>query len=130
MYRHCRARSFVEWDRLGKLRYEEKALDRYELQFPFLDSSSFKHPDGHRNAIVIHRLKDKLGDRSNASSEAELRGAWARLLGEEGRGIAVILRMVQYTRMNTALGSVGIAHQSVTQALHYTSQRQAFGKAM
>jgi putative acyl-CoA dehydrogenase len=88
------------------------------------------HPDGHRNAIVIHRLKDKLGDRSNASSEAELRGAWARLLGEEGRGIAVILRMVQYTRMNTALGSVGIVHQSVIQALHYTSQRQAFGKAV
>jgi len=87
-------------------------------------------PDGTRNAILLHRLKDKLGDRSNASAEAELRGAWGQLLGEEGRGIATILRMVQYTRMNTALGSVGIVHQSLTQALHYTRQRQAFGKAI
>ncbi|HKU95456.1 MAG TPA: acyl-CoA dehydrogenase family protein, partial [Vineibacter sp.] len=87
-------------------------------------------PDGTRNAILLHRLKDKLGDRANATTEAELRGAWGRLLGEEGRGIATILRMVQYTRMNTALGSVGIAHQALVQALHYTRQRQAFGKAI
>jgi putative acyl-CoA dehydrogenase len=87
-------------------------------------------PDGSRNGIIVHRLKDKLGDRSNASAEAELCEAWGQLLGEEGRGIAVILRMVQYTRMNTALSSVGIVHQSVAQALHYTSQRQAFGKSI
>ena len=62
-------------------------------------------PDGERNAIQIQRLKDKLGNRSNASSEVEFRGAWARLVGEEGRGVPTIIEMVNHTRLDCALGA-------------------------
>ena len=62
-------------------------------------------PDGSRNAFHIQRLKDKLGNRSNASSEVEFDGAWARMLGEEGRGVPTIIEMVNHTRLDCVLGS-------------------------
>ena len=62
-------------------------------------------PDGTRNGFRIQRLKDKLGDRSNASSEIELDGAWARLVGEEGRGVRTIIEMVNHTRLDCVLGT-------------------------
>ncbi len=84
-------------------------------------------PDGSRNGILIQRLKDKLGNRSNASSEVEFVDAWARLLGEEGRGVPTILEMGTYTRLDCVLGSAGMMRQAVVQALHHTRFRKAFG---
>ena len=65
-------------------------------------------PDGERNAFHIDRLKDKLGNRSNASAEIRLEGAWARRVGEEGRGVATIIEMVVHTRLDCVLGSTGL----------------------
>jgi putative acyl-CoA dehydrogenase len=84
-------------------------------------------PDGSRNGICIQRLKDKLGNRSNASSEVELIDAWAHLLGEEGRGIPTILEMGTYTRLDCVVGSSGMMRQAVVQALHHAHHRKAFG---
>jgi putative acyl-CoA dehydrogenase len=84
-------------------------------------------PDGSRNGIQIQRLKDKLGNRSNASSEVEFVNAWARLLGEEGRGVRTILEMGTYTRLDCVLGSAGMMRQAVVQAVHHARHRQAFG---
>jgi putative acyl-CoA dehydrogenase len=84
-------------------------------------------PDGTRNTILIQRLKDKLGNRSNASSEVEFVDAWARLLGEEGRGVPTILEMGTYTRLDCVLGSAGMMRQAAVQALHHTRFRKAFG---
>jgi putative acyl-CoA dehydrogenase len=84
-------------------------------------------PDGTRNGIYIQRLKDKLGNRSNASSEVEFIDAWAHLLGEEGRGIATILEMGTYTRLDCVLGSAGMMRQSLVQALHHAHHRRVFG---
>jgi putative acyl-CoA dehydrogenase len=84
-------------------------------------------PDGTRNGILIQRLKDKLGNRSNASSEVEFADAWATLLGEEGRGVPTILEMGIYTRLDCVLGSAGMMRQAVVQALHHTRFRKAFG---
>jgi putative acyl-CoA dehydrogenase len=84
-------------------------------------------PDGSRNAIVIQRLKDKLGNRSNASSEVEFHGAWAHLLGEEGRGVPTILEMGTYTRLDCAIGSAGLMRQALVQCLHHARHRRAFG---
>jgi putative acyl-CoA dehydrogenase len=84
-------------------------------------------PDGTLNGIYIQRLKDKLGNRSNASSEVEFIDAWAHLLGEEGRGIPTILEMGTYTRLDCVLGSAGMMRQAVVQALHHTRHRRAFG---
>jgi putative acyl-CoA dehydrogenase len=84
-------------------------------------------PDGSRNGILIQRLKDKLGNRSNASSEVEFVDAWARLLGEEGRGVPTILEMGTYTRLDCVLGSAGMMRQAVVQALHHARFRKAFG---
>ncbi|MEM9172970.1 MAG: acyl-CoA dehydrogenase family protein [Pseudomonadota bacterium] len=84
-------------------------------------------PDGERNAIHLMRLKDKLGDRSNASSEIEYHGAWAERIGEEGRGINTIIDMVQHTRYDCALGSTGGMRATLTQALWHTTHRSAFG---
>ena len=85
-------------------------------------------PDGRMNAIAIQRLKDKLGNHANASSEVEFNGALAWLVGDEGRGIAQILEMGTLTRLDCALGSAGLMRGAVALALHHTSQRQAFGK--
>jgi putative acyl-CoA dehydrogenase len=87
-------------------------------------------PDGELNAIRLRRLKDKLGDRSNASSEVEFEGAWARLVGEEGRGVAVILETATYTRLDCAVASAGFMRQALAQATHHASQRTAFQKRL
>ncbi len=85
-------------------------------------------PDGERNAIRIIRLKDKLGNRSNASSEVELDGAYAQLIGEEGRGIPTIIEMGNYTRFDCAIGSSALMRQAVAQAVHHARHRTAFQK--
>lgn len=87
-------------------------------------------PDGSRNAIRIQRLKDKLGDWSNASSEVEFHGAWAERVGGEGRGVATILEMVSLTRLDCMIGSSALMRQAVIQALHHTQHRKAFGKLL
>src|SRR5262249_27513288 len=87
-------------------------------------------PDGTRNAFHIQRLKDKLGNRSNASSEVEFDGAWARLLGEEGRGVRGIIEMVSHTRLDCAVGSAAAMRQAVAQATHHAAHRSAFGKRL
>ena len=87
-------------------------------------------PDGTRNAIRIERLKDKLGNRSNASSEIELDGAWGTLLGGEGAGVATIIRMVNHTRLDCVIGVTGQMRAGLTQAIHHTRHRSAFGKRL
>jgi putative acyl-CoA dehydrogenase len=87
-------------------------------------------PDGALNEIRIQRLKDKLGNKSNASSEVEFEGAWARLIGEEGRGIPNIIEMGNYTRLDCAIGSAGIMRQAVAQAVHHARHRSAFEKTL
>ena len=86
--------------------------------------------DGTRNAIRIQRLKDKLGDWSNASSEVEFHGAWAVRVGEEGRGVATILEMVSLTRLDCMIGSSALMRQASVQALHHAATRKAFGKRL
>ena len=87
-------------------------------------------PEGERNGFRIQRLKDKLGNRSNASSEVEFRGAWARLIGEEGRGVPTIIEMVNHTRLDCTIGSTAGMRAGVAQAAHHCSQRAAFGKLL
>lgn len=87
-------------------------------------------PDGTRNAIHIQRLKDKLGNKANASSEVEFHGASAWLVGEAGRGIPQILEMGTMTRLDCALGTSGLMRQALSLALHHTAQRSAFGKPL
>lgn len=87
-------------------------------------------PDGTHNAIRLERLKDKLGNRSNASSEVEFENASAWLLGDEGDGIRQILKMGGYTRFDCALGSHGLMRRAFSVALYHAWQRQAFGKAL
>ena len=86
--------------------------------------------DGSRNAIRIQRLKDKLGNKANASCEVEFQGAAAWLVGEEGRGIPQILEMGTMTRLDCALGTSGLMRQALSLALNHTSQREAFGKRL
>lgn len=85
---------------------------------------------GARNGFQIQRLKDKLGNRSNASSEVEFAQAWAHLIGEEGRGIQTIIEMVNHTRLDCAIAAAGLMRQALVQALHHASHRQAFGKLL
>ena len=87
-------------------------------------------PDGERNGFQIQRLKDKLGNRSNASSEIELRGAWARMVGEEGRGVATIIEMVSHTRLDCTLGSTSGMRAGTAQAIWHAEHRSAFGKRL
>lgn len=87
-------------------------------------------PDGARNAFHIMRLKDKLGNRSNASSEVEFRGAWAQLVGEEGRGIATIMEMVRHTRLDCAWGAASTLRRAVAEATHHANYRYAFGRRL
>ncbi|MEV0414792.1 acyl-CoA dehydrogenase family protein [Streptomyces sp. NPDC050448] len=84
-------------------------------------------PDGTRNVFAIQRLKDKLGNRSNASAEVEFDGTWARRVGEEGRGVRTIIGMVAATRLDCVLGSAALMRQALTQAVHHTEHRSAFG---
>ncbi|MEV6665774.1 acyl-CoA dehydrogenase family protein [Streptomyces nigra] len=83
--------------------------------------------DGGRNVFLLQRLKDKLGNRSNASAEVEFDGTWARRVGEEGRGVRTIIGMVAATRLDCVLGSAGLMRQAVAQAVHHCAHREAFG---
>src|SRR5712691_11140664 len=85
---------------------------------------------GERNAFHIQRLKDKLGNRSNASAEIELDGAWAVMVGEEGRGVRTIIEMVNHTRLDCVIGSAALMRQAVAQATHHTAHRSAFGRLL
>jgi putative acyl-CoA dehydrogenase len=87
-------------------------------------------PDGSRNSILIQRLKEKLGNRSNASSEVEFTDAWGQLLGEEGRGVPTILEMGTYTRLDCLIGTSGMMRQAVVQALHHARHRRVFGSTL
>jgi putative acyl-CoA dehydrogenase len=87
-------------------------------------------PDGTRNAMHIQRLKDKLGNRSNASSEIELHGAWARMVGEPGRGVPTIIEMVGHTRLDCVIGSAAGMRAAVVNAIHHTAHRAAFGRLL
>lgn len=84
-------------------------------------------PDGTRNTFAIQRLKDKLGNRSNASSEVEFDGTWARRVGDEGRGVRTIIEMVAATRLDCVVGSAALMRQAVAQAIHHCTYRSAFG---
>lgn len=86
--------------------------------------------DGTRNGFQIQRLKDKLGNRSNASSEIELDEAWAVMIGEEGRGVRTIIEMVNHTRLDCVIGSASLMRQAVAQATHHTAHRSAFGRLL
>jgi len=87
-------------------------------------------PAGERNGFYIQRLKRKMGNRSNASSEVEFAGAWARLIGEEGRGVHTIIEMVNCTRLDCATAAAALMRQALVQAVHHTKYRRAFGKRL
>ena len=87
-------------------------------------------PDGTRNAMHIQRLKDKLGNHSNASSEIELHGAWARMVGEPGRGVPTIIEMVGHTRLDCVIGAAAGMRAAVVNATHHAAHRAAFGKTL
>jgi putative acyl-CoA dehydrogenase len=84
-------------------------------------------PDGSRNVFRLQRLKDKLGDRSNASSEVEFDGTTGWLVGAPGRGVPAIIEMVNVTRLDCVLGSAGTIRAALTQAIHHARHRSAFG---
>jgi putative acyl-CoA dehydrogenase len=87
-------------------------------------------PDGGRNTLMIQRLKDKLGNRSNASSEIEMQDTWGMMVGDEGRGVRTIIDMVQYNRFYCASSSSGLMRQALVQALHHATHRSAFQKKL
>jgi putative acyl-CoA dehydrogenase len=87
-------------------------------------------PDGSRNPFLLQRLKDKCGNRSNASSEIEYRGTQARRVGEEGRGIATLLEMAHLTRLDITVASAGMMRAVLAQALHHARHREAFGRRL
>jgi putative acyl-CoA dehydrogenase len=87
-------------------------------------------PDGARNVFRIQRLKDKLGNRSNASSEVEFEGTWARMVGEEGRGVPTIIEMVNHTRLDCVIGAAAGMRAAVVQAMHHARHRSAFGQTL
>ncbi len=87
-------------------------------------------PDGTRNPFRIQRLKDKLGNRSNASAEIEYQGTFARMIGEEGRGVRTIIDMVQHTRLDCVSGSAGLMRQATAQAVNHSYYRAAFGRRL
>lgn len=84
--------------------------------------------DGTKNNIHVQRLKDKVGNRSNSSSEVEFKNAWGMMIGEEGRGIPTIIEMANYTRLTCSVGSSAMLRQALVQCIAYTRQRKAFGK--
>ncbi len=87
-------------------------------------------PDGSRNQLYIQRLKNKLGNWANASSEVEYRGALAWMIGEEGRGVPTIIEMVSSTRFDCMIGSSSLMRQALTQAMHHCTHRQVGGRAL
>jgi len=86
--------------------------------------------DGQRNPFHLQRLKDKLGNRSNASSEVELHGTWAQMVGEPGRGVRTIIEMVGHTRLDCVIGTAAGMRLAVTQAIHHATHRNAFGRLL
>ncbi len=84
-------------------------------------------PDGSRNPLSVVRLKDKLGNRSNASSELEFDGTWAQRLGDEGRGVRTIIEMVAATRLDCVIGSASLMRRAVAEASWHVAHRSAFG---
>ena len=87
-------------------------------------------PDGARNPLLIQRLKDKCGNRSNASAEIEYRGTRARIVGKEGRGIATIIEMAHLTRFDIVVAASGMMRAGLNQALHHAMHRHAFGRRL
>ncbi|MGS1006365.1 isovaleryl-CoA dehydrogenase [Achromobacter anxifer] len=87
-------------------------------------------PDGPRNAVRVRRLKDKLGNRSNASAEVEFEDAWGVMVGEPGRGLTVLLEMAATTRLDCVLGSAALLRQALVQSAHHARHRHAFGKRL
>jgi putative acyl-CoA dehydrogenase len=87
-------------------------------------------PDGTKNNFFVQRLKNKLGNKANASSEVEYKDTWARMVGEEGRGVPTIIEMVHHTRLDVSLGATGIMRQALSQALHHARHRSAFGRKL
>jgi putative acyl-CoA dehydrogenase len=87
-------------------------------------------PSGEKNNFFIQRLKSKMGNRANASGEVEFVNAWARLVGEEGRGVTTIIEMVNHTRLDCAIAAAALMRQALVQAVHYARHRQAFGKLL
>ena len=87
-------------------------------------------PDGSRNHLMIQRLKDKAGNKSNASSEVEYRGAYAQLIGEEGHGIREAISMGHLSRLECALSSGGIMREAISQAAHHVANRRAFQRSL
>ncbi|WP_157889189.1 isovaleryl-CoA dehydrogenase [Herminiimonas arsenitoxidans] len=84
-------------------------------------------PDGSKNTILIQRLKDKLGNRSNSSSEVEFQDAYGVMVGEDGRGIPTIIEMANHTRLDCVIGSAGLMRNALVQAIHHARHRSAFG---
>lgn len=87
-------------------------------------------PNGERNHFYIQRLKQKMGNRANASSEVEFANAWVHLVGEEGRGISTIIEMVNHTRLDCSIGAAATMRQAAVQAIHHARHRKAFGKLL
>ncbi len=87
-------------------------------------------PDGSRNPFFLQRLKDKLGNRSNASSEVEFSGTWGRMVGEPGRGVPTIIEMVGHTRLDCLIGSAAGMRWAVANAAHHAAHRSAFGRRL
>jgi len=87
-------------------------------------------PDGSRNGVRIQRLKDKLGNRSNASGEVEFQDAWGRRVGAAGRGLPILLRMATHTRLDCVLGSAALMRSALVLALHHARHRHAFGRPL
>jgi putative acyl-CoA dehydrogenase len=87
-------------------------------------------PDGSKNAVLVQRLKDKLGNRSNSSSEVEFQDAYGVMVGDEGRGIPTIIEMANHTRLDCVIGSAGLMRQAFVQAAHHARHRTAFGKRL
>ncbi len=87
-------------------------------------------PDGTLNRFRIQRIKDKMANRANATSEMEYTEAWARMVGDDGNGVKTIVEMINHTRLDCLIGSAGLIRQSVAQALHHARHREAFGKRL
>jgi putative acyl-CoA dehydrogenase len=85
-------------------------------------------PDGSKNAVLVQRLKDKLGNRSNSSSEVEFQDAYGVMVGDEGRGIPTIIEMASHTRLDCVIGSAGLMRHALVQAAHHAKHRSAFGR--
>ena len=87
-------------------------------------------PDGTKNAVHVQRLKNKLGNRSNASSEVEFFDAWGVMIGDEGRGVPTIIEMANCTRLDCVIGSAALMRAALVQAIHHARHRSAFGRRL